>query len=141
MWRQRRSQHLSSPPQEWRATATRIQQMALLLVPCLLGMADSGLQGLALCGCHLVRYCGEACRDADWARHRQQCRRLQRRLARARAELTASMALRQCRQVEARGETRWRSGTRAPPTSLVGLADLGTADLFALVSSLFALAF
>ena len=43
------------------------------------GASEAGFKGRRCGGCHLVRYCGEACRDADWARHRKQCRRLQRR--------------------------------------------------------------
>ena len=46
------------------------------------GASEAGNKGRRCGGCHLVRYCGEACRDADWARHRRQCRQLQRRQAR-----------------------------------------------------------
>ena len=45
------------------------------------GASEAGFKGRRCGGCHLVRYCCEACRDADWARHRPQCRRLQRRQA------------------------------------------------------------
>ena len=43
------------------------------------GANEAGFKGRRCGGCHLVRYCGEACRDTDWARHRPQCRRLQQR--------------------------------------------------------------
>ena len=45
------------------------------------GASEAGFKGRRCGGCRLVRYCGEACRDADWARHRPQCRRLQLRQA------------------------------------------------------------
>ena len=32
---------------------------------------SAGGKGRRCGGCHLVRYCSEACRDADWARHRR----------------------------------------------------------------------
>ena len=44
------------------------------------GASEAGFKGRRCGGCHLVRYCSEACRDADWDRHRRQCRRLQREL-------------------------------------------------------------
>ena len=45
------------------------------------GASEAGFKGRRCGGCRLVCYCGEACRDADWARHRPQCRRLQLRQA------------------------------------------------------------
>ena len=45
------------------------------------GASEAGFKGRRCDGCHLVRFCGEACRDADWARHRPQCRQLQQRQA------------------------------------------------------------
>ena len=83
--------------QSWQACrAARKQQAALLLqaeealatlgcahLACgnCIGASEAGFKGRRCGGCHLVRYCGEACRDADWPRHRPQCRRLQRRQA------------------------------------------------------------
>jgi hypothetical protein len=39
---------------------------------------DPGARGRRCGGCHLVRYCSEACSRADWAAHKVTCRLLQR---------------------------------------------------------------
>jgi hypothetical protein len=39
---------------------------------------DPGARGRRCGGCHLVRYCSEACSRADWEVHKATCRLLQR---------------------------------------------------------------
>jgi hypothetical protein len=77
------AQHAASDSAELavrRARALALRSCANPRCSNLGGASEAALRGRKCGGCHVVRYCGEACCRADWQAHRRACKLLQKEL-------------------------------------------------------------